>query len=114
MARTVRPYLDKQEVSEDSLTPEEIELKRESERATAERIEADNIPLYFRAIHELSHGDRTKWEFFFELPVLEFLNAWSFHRAMRREGISDLERSADKAGFEGFMSRAMIMSIFTR
>lgn len=78
-----------------------------------QRRQDNNTPQWLIIIDDLAHGDRTKWEYFFDMPVVEFLNTYSFSIARKRELASQLEAAA-KLGAHSAIVRAINQILFTR
>lgn len=54
------------------------------EGKTKER-EAHSINEWLYVVHTMSQGDFTKWDYFFNMPVVEFLNAHLLHEDMQNK-----------------------------
>jgi hypothetical protein len=50
----------------------------------------------------MSHRDRTKWQFFLDMSLIEFFNAIAFYKAQTQERNKRLEQSANK-GFNQYV-----------
>lgn len=51
----------------------------EADTANDTDIEVDSTA-WLKVVDALAHGDRTKWEYFLKMPVIEFLNAVAFQK----------------------------------
>ncbi len=95
------------------LTEQEL---REREKIIQEQLrerEVNQTPAWLKIVDSLAGGDRTRWSFYFDMDVLEGLNAYSFEMEKRRENSKDLEASA-KNGFESYVSTALRIILFNR
>jgi gentisate 1,2-dioxygenase len=45
----------------------------------------------------MAGGDRTKWQIFLDMPLVEFLNAVSFHNEKQRTKAERLQQAAQAA-----------------
>jgi hypothetical protein len=50
----------------------------------------------------MANRDRTKWEFFLEMSLIEFFNAIAYYKAQTQERNKRLEQSANK-GFQPYV-----------
>jgi hypothetical protein len=115
METTVSPYLTTTETKPDpgTQTIEEIRARIEQLELELQQREDNNTPLWLGIIDDLAHGDRTKWDFFFDMPVVEFLNTYSFNLARKKELGEQLDTAAN-LGPHASIQRALNQILFTR
>jgi len=115
MESTVGPYITTKDPDDhpETLTTEEIRAKADEMLQAMERREANTTPQWLAIIDDLAHGDRTKWDYFFEMPVVEFLNTYSFNLARKKELSQQLEAAAEKGPHVAIV-RALNEILFTR
>ena len=57
---------------------------------------------WLELVDKMANRDRTKWEFFLDMPLIEFFNAIAYHKAQTQERNKRLEQSANK-GFQPYV-----------
>lgn len=50
----------------------------------------------------MANKDRTKWDFFLQMPLIEFLNAMAFYKQQSKEKLKRLDQASAK-GFETYV-----------
>jgi hypothetical protein len=125
MDRALRPYTQQDswgEVPQSNqdekydTAPVAIQDEQARLQAIQEQIDArerSNTPRWLEIIDDLAQGDRTKWDFFFDLTVTEGLNAYSFRMAKANK-LADNLVGPSAEGYQAFMHRAMLEILFTR
>lgn len=98
----------------ENMTPEEEMARREERAAELQRIQDNNTPQWLTIIDDLAHGDRTQWDFFFEMPVTEFLNTYSFQMARKKILEKSMEEAITQGGNQAGIVRALSQILFTR
>lgn len=88
-------------------------MKRPDLEELLQAREAEQTPAWLVVIDDLSQGDRTRWDFFFEMSVIEGLNAYSFSLARKKDLQISLENPKAKSP-EEYLSRAFTHFLFTR
>jgi hypothetical protein len=115
MEAAVRPYLIAAGAYSipEAMTPEEELQRREDRTAELQRRQDNNTPTWLTIIDDLAHGDRTQWSFFFEMPVIEFLNTYSFTMARKKELAARLDQVAADGPHAAIVT-ALHQLLFTR
>jgi hypothetical protein len=117
MEATVRPYTQQPGWDtgneQPTLSPEEELARQEEIQAAVQRRQENNTPQWLTIIDDLAQGDRTKWDYFFNMPIIEFLNTYSFRMARKRELANELEQAANQ-GAHSAIVRALNQILFTR
>jgi hypothetical protein len=54
----------------------------------------------------LAKNDRTKWDYFLQMELIEFLNTVAFYRTIKKEQQKRLEQSANK-GYQAYIVAAI-------
>ena len=63
----------------------------------------DQSPIvWLEIVDKIVKGDRTKWDFILDMPLIEFLNAMAFYKAKTKERQKRLEDAAGK-GFNPYI-----------
>ena len=63
----------------------------------------DQSPIvWLEIVDKIVKGDRTKWDFILEMPLIEFLNSMAFYKAKTKERQKRLEDAAGK-GFNPYI-----------
>lgn len=57
---------------------------------------------WLELVDKMANRDRTKWEFFLEMSLIEFFNAIAYYKAQTQERNKRLEQSANK-GFQPYV-----------
>lgn len=57
---------------------------------------------WLELIDRMANRDRTKWEFFLDMSLIEFFNAVAYYKAQTQERNKRLEQSANK-GFQPYV-----------
>jgi len=63
----------------------------------------DKSPIvWLEIVYRIVKGDRTKWDFILNMPLIEFLNSMAFYKAKTKERQKRLEDAAGK-GFNPYI-----------
>lgn len=57
---------------------------------------------WLEMIHHMANKDRTKWDFFLNMRLIEFLNAVAFYKQQSKEKMKRLEQASAK-GYENYV-----------
>lgn len=57
---------------------------------------------WLELIHMMAQKDRTKWDFFLQMPLIEFLNALAFYKQQSKERLKRLELASAK-GYQNYV-----------
>ena len=57
---------------------------------------------WLELIDKMANRDRTKWQFFLDMSLIEFFNAIAYYKAQTQERNKRLEQSANK-GFQNYV-----------
>jgi hypothetical protein len=57
---------------------------------------------WLEMVHHMANKDRTKWDFFLYMPLVEFLNAMAFYKQQSKEKLKRLDQASTK-GFETYV-----------
>ena len=58
--------------------------------------------IWLELVDKLCRGDRTKWDYFLQMGLIEFLNTLAFHTTIKKEQQKRLEKAAGQ-GFEAYV-----------
>jgi len=97
MERTVGPYTNANAWEPSRpLTPEELDERIKADKEILEARERDQTPQWLRITDKLAGGDRQKWDYFFNMSVIEGLNAYSFYKLKHQERAEAMDQAAAK------------------
>ena len=58
--------------------------------------------IWLELVDKLCRGDRTKWDYFLQMGLIEFLNTVAFYKSTKKEQSKRLEQAANK-GYQTYI-----------
>ena len=78
------------------------------------RREQDNTPKWLTEIDMLAGGNPERWDYYFNLPITQGLNTWSFKRVTMQKQLEQIEQATRTAGADGALVQIGSFLLFTR
>lgn len=113
MESVVQPYLGERRTEPERLTDKEKEERHKEIQEQIRRRDLDNTPTWLKVIDDLAGGDRLKWDAYFDMSVVELLNAYSFNLSRNRTRSETLKQTASM-GFEAHISAILTDMLFNK